>query len=365
MSPVKRRWAIPLLALVVACSISTAPAAPDATDKDSTEPVKKLTKAEADKIIDDAGKTPPDWWDQTPLVYPDTLDLTWPQTPGGGWQPKKNVGAYVFDIIDPNPRRWNEGVKLVHHVLTINKGNAGAQQRATQLLSKLYTELLEDFPRGAYWAKKANNPIHLAECYMRMGCESAAIAVLKQIGDDNTRNAQVIKLWSELGDLNTALALASRKANNAPSAAFLAAGDACRHAGKSAQAAKFYEQAVAVQKSSERDLAVNKKRAAASLEAVKLFDLLDLSKIPDGTYTDNSIGYVGPVEVEVKVKDHAIVSVEVTKHKEKQFYASLTAVPARIVKKQSVSGIDATTGATITSEAIINASAKALAGAGK
>jgi uncharacterized protein with FMN-binding domain len=364
MSPVKR-WATPLLTLIVACSISVAKAASDATDKDSTEPAKKLTKAEADKIIDAAGKTQPDWWDQTPLVYPDTLDLTWPQNPGGGWQPKKDMGAYLWDIIDPNPRRWKEGVKLVHHTLTLNKADAGAQQRAMGTLSKLYTELLEDFPRGAYWSKKANKPINLAECYMRMGCDSAAIAVLKQIGDDTTRNGQVIKLWADLGDLKTALALASRKANSSPTSAYLAAGDACRRAGKSDQAAKFYEQAVAVQKSSERDLAVNKKRAAASLEAVKLFDLLDLSKIPDGTYTDNSIGYVGPVEVEVKVKDHKIVSVEVTKHKEKQFYASLTAVPARIVKKQSVSGIDATTGATITSEAIINASAKALAGAGK
>ncbi len=38
---------------------------------------------------------------------------------------------------------------------------------------------------------------------------------------------------------------------------------------------------------------------------------------------------------------------------------------AQIVKEQGFTGIDATSGATITSEAIINATAKALAGAEK
>ncbi len=53
---------------------------------------------------------------------------------------------------------------------------------------------------------------------------------------------------------------------------------------------------------------------------------------------------------------------KVTRHREKQYYASLTDTPARIIKKQSLKGISATTGATLTSEAIINATAKALAG---
>ena len=57
-----------------------------------------------------------------------------------------------------------------------------------------------------------------------------------------------------------------------------------------------------------------------------------------------------------------IVSVRVTKHEEKQFYSALTDTPSQIVKKQGVKGVDAVTGATMTSEAIINATAKALAG---
>ena len=40
--------------------------------------------------------------------------------------------------------------------------------------------------------------------------------------------------------------------------------------------------------------------------------------------------------------------------------ALTTETPAQIVEKQVVRGVDAVTGATITSEAIINATAKAL-----
>ena len=57
----------------------------------------------------------------------------------------------------------------------------------------------------------------------------------------------------------------------------------------------------------------------------------------------------------------AIETVKVVKHTEKQYYGSLTDTPAKIIQKQTVKGIDAFSGATITSEAIINATAKALA----
>ena len=62
----------------------------------------------------------------------------------------------------------------------------------------------------------------------------------------------------------------------------------------------------------------------------------------------------------VTVRAGKLESVKVVRHREKQFYAALTDTPRKIIAKQSVRGIDATTNATITSEAIINATAKAL-----
>ncbi|HPY50061.1 MAG TPA: FMN-binding protein [Sedimentisphaerales bacterium] len=61
------------------------------------------------------------------------------------------------------------------------------------------------------------------------------------------------------------------------------------------------------------------------------------------------------------VKDGRIQSVRVTSHEEKQFYSALTDTPNQIIAKQGVKGVDAVTGATMTSEAILNATAKALA----
>ena len=81
----------------------------------------------------------------------------------------------------------------------------------------------------------------------------------------------------------------------------------------------------------------------------------------DGKHTASAPAYEGPLAVEVDVQGGRIESVEVTRHTEKQFYSALTDVPAQIIAKQGVKGIDATSRATITAEAIINATAKALA----
>jgi uncharacterized protein with FMN-binding domain len=68
------------------------------------------------------------------------------------------------------------------------------------------------------------------------------------------------------------------------------------------------------------------------------------------------------VHIEVAVRGGRIESVKVTQHQEKQFYSAIAEVPRKIIEKQGLKGIDATSSATITSEAIINATAKALSG---
>jgi uncharacterized protein with FMN-binding domain len=97
------------------------------------------------------------------------------------------------------------------------------------------------------------------------------------------------------------------------------------------------------------------------MEALKLFELADVKRVRDGTYKESSLGYEGQVEVSVSVRGGTIQTVKVTDHKEKQYYSSLADVPQQIIAKQGVKGVDATSRATITAEAIINATAKALA----
>ena len=144
-----------------------------------------------------------------------------------------------------------------------------------------------------------------------------------------------------------------------------------RVAGRLDDAEKYYRRAIAGIPKAEaskphrkRDKARDKARAEASIAAIRFYSL-DPKNVRDGKYSASSIGYEAPVHVEVAVSGGKIESVKVTRHREKQYYSSLTDTPRKILARQGVSGIDATSSATITSEVIINATAKALADGAK
>jgi uncharacterized protein with FMN-binding domain len=143
---------------------------------------------------------------------------------------------------------------------------------------------------------------------------------------------------------------------------WLRGGDACRLAGRLPEAKAFYEKVVKTPATGQRANRMKRaqERAQASLDALNLYEMADVSKVRDGSYKDSSLGYEGQVEVTVTVQNKKIESVKVTQHHEKQYYSSLTDVPAQIIAKQGVRGVDATSRATLTGDAIINATAKAL-----
>ncbi len=328
------------------------------------------TRAEVENLIERVGKTQPEWWDSVKLDYPPTLDLDWPLQPVGDWDAGKNVGQYIWDVINPNPGRWREGIKLVHHLMIRNKDDRAKLARSMDTLGRMYHDLMGDWARAVFWwrmsAKYGSGVdlVSLAHCYWKLGSKEVATEVLAQIPYDYTRHGVLIKLWADMGEFDKALRLAERKAaDGMPTIAYLTAGDACRLAGRYREALAYYEKVLTAQATAGRedDVKKDRERAQASIQAIKVFDTLDLAQIPDGTYTADSIAYAGPLGVEVIVKGGRIQSVRVTEHQEKQFYSALTETPGQIVKKQGVKGVDAVTGATMTSEAILNATAKALA----
>ena len=319
-------------------------------------------KAEVLALIKKTGATPPDWFAATPLNFPKTLDLTWSPPPQGSpWDPNKNVGQFIWTSINENENRWKEGIKFLHHMLTVNKDNKSVLNQVMQALGNMYHHLHQDWARAAFWWQMAGetDSIDLAHCYFKLGGRDMAVEILNRLGADNTRHAAIVRLWAEIGDPAKALKLADQMATQIPDAGNLAAGDVCRSIGKFPEALAYYQKAVAATTGS-RDIAQNKGRAQASIDAIKVADGLDLKKVPDGKYTANSFGYAGPVDVEVSMAGGKITDVKVTQHHEKQYYSSITETCGAIVKKQGVKGVDATSGATITSEAIINAAVKAL-----
>jgi uncharacterized protein with FMN-binding domain len=320
--------------------------------------------------IEREGKTPPDWYEATPLNYPKTLDLAWPMPPPKGWNSSKNVGQFIWDRINPNANKWREGVKFMHHILSVTKDNA-VRQRAMRSLGAMYHNLLQDNARAAFWYRMSGLEnqlsdapqagVFLADCYWKLGSKQMALEVLAKM---KRKPYLAIKLLGDLGEPDAAISLGEAFAKSGQaSTSFLYAGDACRVAGRLEDAEKYYRRAIAgipAKEAGKPHRKRDKARAEASIAAIRFYSL-DPKKVRDGKYTSSSIGYEAPVKVEVVVKSGQIESVKVTQHREKQYYSSLTDTPRKILSRQGVAGIDATSSATITSEAIINATAKALA----
>lgn len=344
----------------------------------TTEPASdgRVERSPEDVIaeIDRQGKAQPDWYESTPLNYPKTLDLDWPQPPPKGWNSNLNVGQFIWDRINPNENKWHEGVRFMHHILSTTKDN-DVRQRAMRSLGSMYHNLLQDYARSAFWFRlsglenqlaDAPQPgIVLADCYWQLGSKRMALELLAKM---KRKPYSAIKLLGDLGETDAAVKLGEAFAKSGQaSTSFLYAGDACRVAGRLDDAEKYYRKAIAgipANEVSKPHRKRDKARAEASIAAIKFYSL-DPKNIRDGKYSASSIGYEGPVHVEVVVAGGRIETVKVTQHREKQYYSSLTDTPRKILAKQGVSGIDATSSATITSEAIINATARALADGSK
>lgn len=339
-----------------------------ATRGASGDPGARMSRAEVLELIDSVGRTPPDWFASTPLDYPRTLDLDWPlKPPDKGWNNQRNVGQYKWDIINPNPSRWRPGVRLLHEVMSRHKDDPELLRRDMKALGEMYFELFQDYARAAFWLRQAKvqlpepQGIHLAECYWRLGNKQMALEILAA----NRLPMNAIKLLGDLGQTDRAVKLAEAFGRSNPDRAhepYLLAGDACRQAGRYEQAVGFYRKVLDLGQARNQEYQrIYVGRAKDSIAAIELFDEADVSRVADGTYRASSTGYSGPVEVEVNVAAGKIEQLRVTNHQEKQFYAALTDTPQQIIKKQSVQQIDATSRATITSQAIVNATAKALA----
>jgi len=174
--------------------------------------------------------------------------------------------------------------------------------------------------------------------------------------------------------------------------AYLAAGDACRREARHEKAQGFYQKVIDAKRGS-RDIKRNTARATANLEAVKFLVDLKMADVPDGAYSAEADGYAGPVKVGVNVEKGRIASIKVLQHRDKQAFRAPVLMPERIIANQDPKPVKATSsssssrlrrrpsepepepemkpfleidtvsGATCTSEAIFNATFKALAGA--
>jgi len=91
---------------------------------------------------------------------------------------------------------------------------------------------------------------------------------------------------------------------------------------------------------------------------------LAMTKLRDGVYTGRTLGYADTqdMEVTVTIRGGKIADIKV-KHQEKIELNATKTIPAQIIAKQSLK-VDAVTGATVTSQAIVDGTYQALKQAG-
>ena len=200
--------------------------------------------------------------------------------------------------------------------------------------------------------------VGMAKCYWRLGNQEMAAEMLSR---QNRFNSGVAYLWAQMGELDKALEMVERGSKQRwPGAeSFITGGDVLRRAGQYERALSYYNRASSLaDKSADGDR--TRQTAKTRIIGLQAEQSIDMSRVRDGRYMAQSLGYSGQIAVVVTVRDHGITDVTITGHKEKQYYSSLTDIPRQIIAKQNIKGIDATSSATITAEAIVAASAKAL-----
>jgi uncharacterized protein with FMN-binding domain len=254
----------------------------------------------------------------------------------------------------------------MYHLSTLDN-DPELENRIMKSIGGMYFRFFQDYPRAAYWWKTAGvkprdgDGVALAECYYRMGSKRMA----SQAIDPRRLKVASIKLLGSMGETKQALRMADSYVSRVKNprnvkAALLAAGDVCRSTEDYNRAIRYYKRVLEVESDGKRDNL--RDRAKQSIDAIRQFELLDISQVKDGEYDGDAMAYEGKLAVRVTVQSGRIEKVDVTQHKEKQYYSAIRDVPAQIVSKQSLKEVDATSRATITAEAIVSATAKALVG---
>ena len=185
----------------------------------------------------------------------------------------------------------------------------------------------------------------LASCYAHFGEYRKALAVLDmalaRLPKPPWRTAREADVHSHIGDIYAEM-------------------------GGTARATKHYGKAIELYPASKQPWGRHllKKQAARVQAKLDILSLqsLDLKKLPDGTYVGASLGYKGDVKVTVTLQKGRIADIKV-EHKEDIERNATKIVPQRIIEAQGLK-VDAVTGATTTSNALIAATFEALKKAG-
>ena len=280
-----------------------------------------------------AEKIPPDWLAGVASSY-DTS------------KPWKDARLHIRGLLGEGKNR--EAIKLTYDYIVERKVQKDDHEYGMYLYLggeyewalKVYIERLELLPKGPTGEYEK-----LASLYLRVGEPDLAVKTLQ---DGLTRLPE--PPWAVTSEANLHASL----------------GDIYAASGKTDKAVEHYETAMKLYPTSNQPygrhlLHRNVAKVQAKVDLLRRKNL-DITKLPDGTYRGAGLGYVEDVTATVTLKGGRIADIRLA-HKEKIEMGVSRTVPEQIIRTQGLQ-VDAVTGATVTTQAIVEAVYRALQKAG-
>jgi uncharacterized protein with FMN-binding domain len=270
-------------------------------------------------------------------------DVTWDYDTS---QPWKNARLHIRQLLDQHKNR--EAIKLTYDYIVVRKAAPGDHEYPLYL-----------FLGGEYaWA------LRIYEDRMKNDPEREGIAYMNL--------AAIYRHYGEFADAERVLKEGLKHPPKAPWDVPNAAkihdrlGDLYAQTGKKADALREYEEAMRLYPTSKQPWG----RQNLPMQVQKIqtkVDLLqrgngDFGPLRDGVYRGRSIGYSKDVRAILNVRDGKVSHIKVEHQEHIEQHATET-IPQAIVAKQSLQ-VDAVTAATITSQAIVDATYQAAKRAG-
>jgi uncharacterized protein with FMN-binding domain len=279
-------------------------------------------------------KVPPRWFKGVKVNY----DLK---------KPWKDARLHIRKLLGGTPEEVREGMALTY--LYFRKGDIGDGHELALYLFLggeyawafvEYRKRLASAPEG-----RTHEYLNLASCYAHFGEYKAAEQImnvaLQRLPKPPWRIANEAKVHDHFGDLYAAM-------------------------GKADLARRHYRRAAELFPTSDQPYGRHllKRHAERVRTKIELLDMrsLDFGRLRDGSYRGTAIGFRGDITVAVTVRGGKVADVR-AQHKEDIDQGATRVVPERIVEAQSLE-VDGVTGATVTSEAVVIGTFRALKQAG-
>jgi len=277
-------------------------------------------------------RVPPAWFDAVTTTY----DMKTP------W---KDARLHVRKLLGEGKGR--EAMKISHTYHAENRGSKDGHEWPMYFFlggdyvwaAKVYKERIEGRTKGYVFEIRA-----LASIYTRFGDYDQALDVLRlglrTLPDPPERTMAEADIHDAMGDTTAAK-------------------------GDSEKAVEHYNQAMALFGKARprygRHLLPRRIRKVQSKIDLIGKQSLDITRIANGVYRGESLGYGKPLRAFVTVKGGKVTDIRL-QHEEKIEQGATKSVPKQIIERQSLD-VDAVTGATITVQAIVEATYRALSGA--